>query len=87
MDLGAEDVATGVGAPVTSDAEGVHRGQTAGQLQPAGTGGACGTDSQALEHLTGGVDTDDEVVARRYVLQGPVHLQFILLVFCLWNAR
>ena len=84
MDLGAEDVATGVGAPVPFNVEGVHRGQTAGQLQPAGTGGACGTDSQALEHLIGGVDTDDDVLAGRHMLQGSVHLQFIWLVLYLF---
>ena len=48
MDLGAEDVANGAGTPVPLNVEGVHRGQTAGQLQPAGTGGAFGTDSLAL---------------------------------------
>ena len=81
MDLGTEDVATGVGAPVPLTVEGVHRGQTAGQLRPAGTGGTCCTDSLALEHLTGGVDTDDDVLSGRHLLQGPVHLQFIWLVF------
>ena len=84
MDLGAEDVATRVGTPVPLTVEGVHRGQTDGYLQPAGTGGTCCTDSLALEHLTGGVDTDDHVLAGRHMLQGPVHLQFIWLVFFLF---